>query len=110
MTEEEISRRWTEIRERAAEQVRPDSLRAALRNPWCAAGLGAVAGLAVGYVLGFRRDPASDAHAAMAESSPGAAQSTGPVAPLAHTAVMNRLALWGLEKGIEALNARKTLG
>jgi len=101
VTAEDLSSRWTAIQQKLTEEIRPETLRRALCNPWLAAALGIAAGTAVGYLLARRsarqpqrapeRLPAASDRPKQSPHSPG---------------LVSLLAVSALEQGTRTLLAR----
>lgn len=96
MTSEDLTARWTNLRQKLIDGIRPPALRAGLRNPWVAGIAAGVGVFIAGYLLG-RRAIEPPAPPAPASEPPGEPSNAAPTGESAVGPLLRRLAIIGLE-------------
>lgn len=106
MTSDDLAARWTTLRQKLIDGVRPTALQAGLRSPWVAGLAAGVAAFALGYVLGRRAvhppapPPAGEAQGDSSEAAPTGESPGG--------ALLRRLAVIALEALEREMKRRRT--
>lgn len=97
MTCEDLAARWTSLRRKLIDGVRPPALQAGLRSPWVAGIAAGVGAFIAGYLLGRRAIKPPAPAPAPASEPPPAPAGAAPTGESALGPLLRRLAVIGLE-------------